>query len=195
MLKERCSCNLIQTSAVKYTVQQSWQALVPMHCRAIAEWKEDSEAARPVLVQSCPPPPDSWERSKFRLNFVLYNTIWSNETYISALLDTILQFCEKISFQENLQFLWISPPQSISDYEMAGLKVFLALCCVAAVSAVQLERKPFKRLIPADVLRGRFDQCSWCLVGLGSTELSWFCIISLVWQWFLPNMLGLTISH
>ena len=58
MLKERCSCNLIRTIAVKYTVQ-SWQALVPMHCRAIAEWKEDSEAARPVLVQSCPPPPDS----------------------------------------------------------------------------------------------------------------------------------------
>ena len=50
--------------------------------------------------------------------------------------------------------------------------MFLALCCVAAVSAVQLERKPFKRLIPADVLRGRFDQCSWRLVGLGSSELS-----------------------
>ena len=40
---------------------------------------------------------------------------------------------------------------------MAGLKVFLALCCmVAATQAVQLERKPFKRLIPADVLRGNF---------------------------------------
>merc|ERR1712080_395484 len=38
--------------------------------------------------------------------------------------------------------------QSISECEMAGLKVFLALCCVAATSAVQLERKPFKRLIP-----------------------------------------------
>ena len=45
---------------------------------------------------------------------------------------------------------------------MAGLKVFLALyCVVAAVNAVQLERKPFKRLIPADVLRGSFHppQC------------------------------------
>ena len=41
---------------------------------------------------------------------------------------------------------------------MAGLKVFLALCCVAAASAVQLERKPFKRLIPADVLRGESIQ-------------------------------------
>ena len=41
---------------------------------------------------------------------------------------------------------------------MAGLKVFLALCCVAATSAVQLERKPFKRLIPADVLRGESIQ-------------------------------------
>ena len=41
---------------------------------------------------------------------------------------------------------------------MAGLKVFLALCCVAATSAVQLERKPFKRLIPADVLRGESTQ-------------------------------------
>merc|ERR1712001_180964 len=41
----------------------------------------------------------------------------------------------------------------------AGLKVFLALCCVAAVSAVQLERKPFKRLIPADVLRDFRDSC------------------------------------
>ena len=42
---------------------------------------------------------------------------------------------------------------------MAGLKVFLALCCVvAAVNAVQLERKPFKRLIPADVLRGESIQ-------------------------------------
>merc|ERR1711931_497860 len=49
--------------------------------------------------------------------------------------------------------------QSISDYEMAGLKVFLALCCVAAVTAVQLERKPFKRLIPADVLRDFRDSC------------------------------------
>ena len=41
---------------------------------------------------------------------------------------------------------------------MAGLKVFLALCCIAAASAVQLERKPFKRLIPADVLRGESIQ-------------------------------------
>ena len=41
---------------------------------------------------------------------------------------------------------------------MAGLKVFLALCCLAATSAVQLERKPFKRLIPADVLRGESIQ-------------------------------------
>ena len=41
---------------------------------------------------------------------------------------------------------------------MAGLKVFLALCCIAATSAVQLERKPFKRLIPADVLRGESIQ-------------------------------------
>merc|ERR1712106_61713 len=50
--------------------------------------------------------------------------------------------------------------QSISDCEMAGLKVFLALCCVlAAASAVQLERKPFKRLIPADVLRDFRDSC------------------------------------
>merc|ERR1712072_950055 len=49
--------------------------------------------------------------------------------------------------------------QSISDCEMAGLKVFLALCCLAAVSAVQLERKPFKRLIPADVLRDFRDSC------------------------------------
>ena len=49
------------------------------------------------------------------------------------------------------------PPQSISDYEMAGLKMLLALCClVAATTAVQLETKPFKRLIPADVLRGKF---------------------------------------
>ena len=43
--------------------------------------------------------------------------------------------------------------------------MFLALCCVAAVSAVQLERKPFKRLIPADVLRGRFDQVSANVLG------------------------------
>ena len=51
-----------------------------------------------------------------------------------------------------------SPPQSISDCEMAGLKMFLALCFVlAATQAVQLERKPFKRLIPADVLRGKLD--------------------------------------
>merc|ERR1712126_256750 len=50
--------------------------------------------------------------------------------------------------------------QSISDSEMAGLKVFLALCCaVAAVNGVQLERKPFKRLIPADVLRDFRDSC------------------------------------
>merc|ERR1712211_136059 len=49
--------------------------------------------------------------------------------------------------------------QSISEREMAGLKVFLALCCVAATSAVQLERKPFKRLIPADVLRDFRDSC------------------------------------
>ena len=55
---------------------------------------------------------------------------------------------------EVYQFL----PQSISDCEMAGLKVFLALCCMlAATQAVQLERKPFKRLIPADVLRGKPD--------------------------------------
>ena len=56
-------------------------------------------------------------------------------------------------FKENLTVKFF-PPQSISECEMAGLKVFLALCCVAATSAVQLERKPFKRLIPADVLRG-----------------------------------------
>ena len=56
-------------------------------------------------------------------------------------------------FKENLTVKFF-PPQSISECEMAGLKVFLALCCVAAASAVQLERKPFKRLIPADVLRG-----------------------------------------
>merc|ERR1711928_61715 len=49
--------------------------------------------------------------------------------------------------------------QSISECEMAGLKVFLALCCIAATSAVQLERKPFKRLIPADVLRDFRDSC------------------------------------
>merc|ERR1712032_334261 len=50
--------------------------------------------------------------------------------------------------------------QSISDCEMAGLKMFLALCCVlAATQAVQLERKPFKRLIPADVLRDFRDSC------------------------------------
>merc|ERR1712105_98038 len=50
--------------------------------------------------------------------------------------------------------------QSISDYEMAGLKVFLSLCCVvAAVNAVQLERGNRSRLIPADVLRDFRDSC------------------------------------
>ena len=60
-------------------------------------------------------------------------------------------------FKENLTVKFF-PPQSISECEMAGLKVFLALCCIAATSAVQLERKPFKRLIPADVLRGESIQ-------------------------------------
>ena len=63
-------------------------------------------------------------------------------------------------FKENLTVKFF-PPQSISECEMAGLKVFLALCCIAATSAVQLERKPFKRLIPADVLRGELELFLW----------------------------------
>merc|ERR1712126_740672 len=49
------------------------------------------------------------------------------------------------------------------DYRVSlisKMKYSLTLCCaVAATSAVQLERKPFKRLIPADVLRDFRDSC------------------------------------
>ena len=62
-----------------------------MHCRAIAEWKEDSEAAaRPVLVQSCPPPPDSssyitwWSRALASPGFATPGIIIQSTLTIAA---------------------------------------------------------------------------------------------------------------
>ena len=41
---------------------------------------------------------------------------------------------------------------------MKLLASLVVLGCLAACSGVQLERTPFKRLIPADVLRGETGQ-------------------------------------